>query len=75
MTDTKIDWERFAARVQAGTRVRSLDYDPLEDDLAINEGDEGFVTRTTREIDDPCISEYGRNQLFCRFDHLMAGEA
>jgi hypothetical protein len=65
-----IDWERFAACVPAGTRIRSVDYDPLDDGLEINEGDEGVVTRHRREINDPAAREYGYNQLYCKFDHL-----
>jgi len=65
-----VDWKRFAARVPAGIRVRSTDYDPLEDNLEINEGDEGCVTRHKRKANDRAIREYGRDQLYCKFDHL-----
>lgn len=65
-----IDWDEFSRRVPAGTRVKSLDYDPLEDGLEINEGDEGLVTRHRRNPHDATIREHGINQLFCKFDHL-----
>lgn len=65
-----IDWDKFTERAPSGTRIRSTDYDPLEDDLEINEGDEGVITRHKRKNGDAAIREYGRNQLYCKFNHL-----
>jgi hypothetical protein len=65
-----INWKAFRKRAPAKTRVRSVDHDPLDDGLEINTGDGGIVTRHRRKKDDPSAREYGRDQLYCKFDHL-----